>query len=472
MTNIRMAKNMVFYLFIVVSVGILLNFIRIEPNKVRNEKIQINSLESTNLFIVIRNISLDNLNDILYFTDILRNNSKNLKIKFFVKQREICQTVDEREISCVLGELDEEEEVDLIVYQTDYFIQSKCQRNNKTLCIPIGDEEWKGFRHFGLISVKNLLKWKLPEISIHVITHDRPYSLERLLNSLSSSFFFGDKPKLYIHVDALPDERTMHLIKSFKWIEGRKELKLRLFKAGLLTNIVESWYPLSNNEFSIFLEDDIEVSPYFYLWSKMLILNYYETKGLLRKKIFGFSLYTPRVQELTFPKRKISFRKLVSSAGFKENSMFLYQNPCSWGAVYFPEIWKEFFHYISSRLNSANSNTIIPNARSNTWKNSWKKYFIEMIVLRGYLMVYPNFINETSFSTNHVEIGQHINVNNRNKLIAEFEVPLINADHLSDLTGRLPSLSEMPIFDLFNNYKNSIQEIIEYGIKLSIGWKK
>jgi hypothetical protein len=88
------------------------------------------------------------------------------------------------------------------------------------------------------------------------------------------------------------------------------------------------------------------------------------------------------------------------------------------------------------------------------------------------LMVYPNFINETSFTTNHVEIGQHINVNNRNKLIAEFEVPLINADHLSDLTGRLPSLSEMPIFDLFNNYKNSIQEIIEYGIKLSIGWKK
>ena len=40
---------------------------------------------------------------------------------------------------------------------------------------------------------------------------------------------------------------------------------------------MEAWYPSSDDEFGIFLEDDIEVSPYFFKWT-LLTLHEYVTK--------------------------------------------------------------------------------------------------------------------------------------------------------------------------------------------------
>ena len=48
----------------------------------------------------------------------------------------------------------------------------------------------------------------------------------------------------------------------------------RVVHAGLLTAIVESWYPQSNDSYGVLLEDDVEVSPLFYAWMKMAILRY------------------------------------------------------------------------------------------------------------------------------------------------------------------------------------------------------
>jgi hypothetical protein len=46
--------------------------------------------------------------------------------------------------------------------------------------------------------------------------------------------------------------------------------------------------------------------------------------------------------------------------------------------------------------------------RSNKWTRSWKKYFIELVYLRGYVMLYPNFRDYLSLSTNHLEVGSHV----------------------------------------------------------------
>lgn len=58
---------------------------------------------------------------------------------------------------------------------------------------------------------------------------------------------------------------------------------------------------------------------------------------------------------------------------------------------------------------------------------SWKKFLIDLMYLRGHVTLYPNFPNQTSFSTNHMEPGAHIaaadNVIRHD--IADFEVPLL-----------------------------------------------
>jgi hypothetical protein len=145
--------------------------------------------------------------------------------------------------------------------------------------------------------------------------------------------------------------------------------------------------------------------------------------------------------------------------------------PCSWGAIYFPEHWREFHTYLAFRLSSTpfplNSSTeqdVVPHSRSNGWTHSWKRYFIELAYLRGYVMLYPNFPGYTSLSTNHLEPGAHVHDRPREVLETKrrlFVVPLMplpavesGSDYrrtgLLDLpNGLMPNWFGLPVTDLF-----------------------
>lgn len=116
--------------------------------------------------------------------------------------------------------------------------------------------------------------WKTPEISISVITDDRPKSLARLLRSLENAHYFGDTVNIRINMEQTADIQTHELVERLHWVHGQVYLHHRVVHAGLLTAIVESWYPQSNDSYGVLLEDDVEVSPLFYAWMKMAILHY------------------------------------------------------------------------------------------------------------------------------------------------------------------------------------------------------
>ena len=92
-----------------------------------------------------------------------------------------------------------------------------------------------------------------------------------------------------------------------------------------------------------------------------------------------------------------------------------------------------------------------------------------MMYLRGYVALYPNFPNQESFSTNHMEPGAHIsaagNVVQHNK--EDFEVPLLMKDFWELLPqGKLPPASRLPVIDLFNQ-RASLKALKESGARLS-----
>ena len=135
--------------------------------------------------------------------------------------------------------------------------------------------------------------------------------------------------------------------------------------------------------------------------------------------MFGISLYQQKHLELPIQGRKPfnprSFFATLFSAGrldAKPNTPYLSQIPCSWGAVYFPEHWEEFHSFLAYRLSEYSvipiSTPIVPAVRSNLWLSSWKRFFIELVYLRGYVMLYPNFEGFISLSTNHLEPGAHV----------------------------------------------------------------
>ncbi|CAG8468789.1 1861_t:CDS:2, partial [Ambispora gerdemannii] len=324
------------------------------------------------------------------------------------------------------------------------------------------------------LTIETLKHWNTPKIHLQVITQDRPDSLSRLLRSLDSSYYLGDRLPLTINMDRGVDPVTIDYCHRFQWNHGDLALRRRVLQAGLLPAVVESYYPHDNDHYAVLLEDDVEVSPFFYVWIKYSILKYrYGPVRAASQQMFGVSLYGAKNLELHMSGRKSFNPSLILQKGnFSIRSPYLHQVPCSWGAVYFPEIWREFHEYINARMEDEATikmqKIVVPESRSNRWRNSWKRYFIELVYLRGYVMLYPNFDNFTSLSTNHMESGMHIHSTNVMKSRA-FDLPLMHENIiLKELPqGRLSEFKSLPVIDLWGKLVTA-ETLINRGRALQI----
>lgn len=290
-------------------------------------------------------------------------------------------------------------------------------------------------------------------ISINIITQDRAHSLARLLKSLSTAYYLDDEIPISFNMDNKVDEATLKLVQSFKWPHGPKILRRRIVQGGLIRAVSESWYPSSDNDFGLLLEDDIEVSPYYYLWIKYALLTYHYDPQAPLPELSSISLYTPRLIEVV--KERPRWNGTEYFKHIHPNTPYLHQLPCSWGAVFFPKQWREFYVYMNMRFTAdAKKNPVqIPKSRTNGWQASWKKFLIDMMYLRGYVSLYPNFPNQTSFSTNHMEPGAHINAKDNvlDHSKSDYEVPLLQDHFINYLPdGKLPPASKLPSLSLFN----------------------
>ncbi|KAF9557319.1 hypothetical protein CPC08DRAFT_640341 [Agrocybe pediades] len=273
------------------------------------------------------------------------------------------------------------------------------------------------------------LDWHSTQIDITVITKDRPQSLKRLMDSLLLARYFGDPVTLRINVEQDCDNETLKIIENIDWPFGSVFIHRRVVHGGLLPAVVESWYPQGNNSYGVLLEDDVELSPLFYAWIKM-------------------------------------------TAGFPNaDTPYLSQVPCSWGAVYFPEHWREFHDYLSLRLTETAltlDEEVVPGVRSNFWSKSWKRFYIELVYLRGYAMLYPNYEDFISLSTNHLEVGSHVKVRSQEKRDL-FLLPLLplspgtRGHRLLEIPDqRLPAFETLPVLDLTGTV-TSLEEISAQG---------
>ncbi|KAH9924796.1 uncharacterized protein B0H18DRAFT_1119812 [Fomitopsis serialis] len=308
----------------------------------------------------------------------------------------------------------------------------------------------------GSLSLDELRNWHKPEVAISVITNDRPQSLSRLLNSLSRARYFGDELDIRINIEQTADWETQQIVNDFTWDHGRMFLHRRIIHGGLLPAVVESWYPQSNDSYGLILEDDVELSPLFYGWIKLTLLRYrYGRPEDASPQLFGISLYQQKHLELR-PEGRHPFnaRNTFASKGRNDPSTpYLSQIPCSWGQSTSRNIG-------ASSMPTSPSGCLIPGVRSNKWTRSWKKYFIELAYLRGYLMLYPNYADYVSLSTNHLEVGSHvkdvpIETYLRKKRL--FLLPLMplpeptrhSSTGLLDLPqGQLPLWTDLPTLDL------------------------
>ena len=312
----------------------------------------------------------------------------------------------------------------------------------------------------------NVIKQPKYSITIAIISNNRLSSLKRLCNSLLVADYALETLKnlnLVFNLESTSSIELLSYVQSFRWPYGEKVIKKRLRKGGLITAVSESWYPASSQEHGIILEDDIEVSKFFMLWVvKCLNIQYHSHKKDYDERLIGISLYTPRVTEtLNIHPDKFNTTDIIKKLGYHEETPFLMQTPCSWGALYFGDHWTKFLAYMQHRLNnvtitganqikptSSSISLIIPYSRTNGWLGSWKKFMFEYMIISGYYMIYPNFKNQESLSTNHLEKGEHIYTEADSKKKFSFIVPLLeNKEGMKKL--QFMKLTNLPLFDIF-----------------------
>ncbi|CAF1484768.1 unnamed protein product, partial [Didymodactylos carnosus] len=288
-------------------------------------------------------------------------------------------------------------------------------------------------------------------LRIIILTMNRSHSFRRLWKSLMNAHRINRIIKIFIYVDFEKDDIKRHkylkYLKSLKSLHGDVNLIVYSTHRGLKTIMMESWQSQNNDEYALFFEDDIEVSSYFLLYIDKLVKAYFY--GLkLDKRLFGISLYNQRFNEV------IDEYVSVSNG----HQPYLYQLPQSWGALYAPNMWREFLFFLNDK-----NDTLIPNSYTNRWpfKNSWKKYLLRYMLQEGGYLIYPNFPNNHSLSTNHLEIGINdrlTKIENKLPMQLKFNVPLLESrDTFNQL--EIPDFDRLHIYNAYHRKVDSLDDL-------------
>ncbi|KAI8641421.1 hypothetical protein BD408DRAFT_444373 [Parasitella parasitica] len=354
------------------------------------------------------------------------------------------------------------EEFAVIVNQIQARIVMHQEKNNRmldaasikdTTLIALPDlEHHSDMRWLSTLSIESLKEWNTPSVKLIVTTSGRNKSsqVERIFNSIKNADYLGDQVDISILMDGKSDELTTKLVDNLQWDIGDKQVRRRISSVHPMQIFAEAWYPSSDHEYAVILDDRVELSNAYYIWIKYSLLKYrYSTTT--NKHTFGISLYSPRIVD-TDPSGRRPLLSPPTRNSHNDASPYLMQAPCSSGALYFPQHWREFHDYITARLadqaivkrGSGNKHllkdSLLTISRTNRWINSWRKYFDEMAYMRGYVMLYPSV--HTSYST------LHINLNKKLRKMYPFAEKLYNVPLSRTLPSSLPDAHDLPVLDL------------------------
>lgn len=303
----------------------------------------------------------------------------------------------------------------------------------------------------------------------------RRKSLDRLCQSLLNADYLGFPVEFEFHLEGESHPLVVEYANKFKWPHGPFTIVTSPQRIGLRQIVLDSWKPTTEKQFAMFFEDDIEVAPSYFKYILLVLKNYvFDSNGhrintnKIHQHLVGISLNTPRFHETGLVPSDWTPQSIIGAT-----SQFLFQLPSSWGALYFPWIWREFLAYYSWREKNLIDLDIIPLSSVNKWERSWKRFLIELIYMKGYVMIYPNLPRQHSFSTHHREPGEHTRAEAEDNLVDDlgtqildyFTVPLVREKFMIDkLFADMQPLQHLPIINFHHKLADNFQELKQFGL--------
>ncbi|XP_040574754.1 uncharacterized protein [Lepeophtheirus salmonis] len=249
------------------------------------------------------------------------------------------------------------------------------------------------------------------KLTVIILTMNRPHSLQRLLNSLDKTEF--DEPEDYFDVEIHVDKSLGSLYKDCVKIaknyttskmnsKGKSTPKIFKTNHGLRAAWFDAWYPKPDDEFSIFVEDDLELSPYWYIWLKKTWRHYGN-----RSDIAGIAL-----------QRQFNmFQKPAADVEINNEGMpFLYKLVATWGFSPHPKHWREFLDWFHS-IDNEKFDPYVPGLITSDWLHmhttmgkrhmTWEQWHIYYGERHGLYTLYHNLPRRTTLASNWREAGVH-----------------------------------------------------------------
>ena len=130
----------------------------------------------------------------------------------------------------------------------------------------------------------------MSNIAIILVGYNRLASMKRLYTSLLNAEYAKDEVDLIISLDRSENEDVFEWANQAKWENGKKIVYRCPQRMGLRKHILHCGEYLKIYDAVIVLEDDICVSPGFYLYAKAAVEHYENNM-----QIAGISLYNHEI---------------------------------------------------------------------------------------------------------------------------------------------------------------------------------
>ena len=249
--------------------------------------------------------------------------------------------------------------------------------------------------------------------AIVVIAYNRLNALKQLLDSINNAIYPDTSISLVISIDKSNNKEIASLVKEFEWHHGNKELIFHEKRLGLIKHVFYCAGLTNNFDNVILLEDDLIVSPYFYMFSEKACAYYQH-----EERVTGISLYNYCISESSL----LSFIPIDDGS-----DVYFMQYPSSWGLCLNKKNWQLFLKsYVEGELSDDLNDP--PFVRS--WpNNSWKRFMIRYLNYYNKYFVFPRLSLTSNFSKQGTNTPVDLNI---------FHVPL----QMSYKDWRFVSVSE------------------------------
>ncbi|GAB1603876.1 uncharacterized protein LOC115218871 isoform X2, partial [Argonauta hians] len=266
-----------------------------------------------------------------------------------------------------------------------------------------------GPRYHVFVNPFQLSEPLLIDLRLIVIVYNRADSVTKCLTALNKAHYFNDKVHIDVWIDrsknGIIDPLTYKAASKFNFEHGTYKVHNQTTHAGIYGQWINTWQPPKDSkEIAVIIEDDINLSPYFYQYLKAAHKKYRDYQS-----INGFALQGANMKHGGMP------GQLMAPEG---NTVFLYPILGTW--AFSPKInnwiaFKEWFY-----RNSPNPEFIprVPNILPTKWYENgrtegninpkmWSMWHIYYAYLHNEVTLYKNSPDKKSFSANRLEKGLH-----------------------------------------------------------------